>query len=329
MDCRIFTPLKLIINDFVDYSNLRVLQNGDDEVEKETATRIIKLRDLVISTKLDDSRASSVSMEPLDLRLEEEFKDMKSCQNFCETGDVFPLLQSLRLMKKNVALNSEDEKCVKSHDNETLVTAFVAAVQGGHYALKSAILRPFFGFLRRPPVRVSEENNEIPIMSEEFANLSKFGEAIVTEILQKRKIGETGKYGYQQVKYRSIFVTQADKDKFEGEKHRLSYAGLRRNLETELSNMPSQEAAAAIRLTVAQIEVGPLTVPQRTELLYKRGGGLRAFLINFFFNYYQTLPTPSPHAIMLSNFCETSTPATETVSDPTPMDTEMDIYNMD
>jgi len=131
-------------------------------------------------------------------------------------------------------------------------------------------------------------------MSEEFANFTQFGETIVTEILQKRKIGETGKYGNQQVKYRSIFVTQADKDKFEGEKHSLTYAGLRRNLETELSNMQSQEVAAAIRRTVAQIEVGPLTVPQRTELLYKRGVTVTAFLINSQLLSDSATPPPRP-----------------------------------
>ena len=67
---------------------------------------------------------------------------MKSCQNFCETENVLPLLQSLRVMKQNQA-KTDDEKCVKTHDNENLITAFVAAIQGGHYASISAIFKPF------------------------------------------------------------------------------------------------------------------------------------------------------------------------------------------
>ena len=181
---------------------------------------------------------------------------MKACQNFAETKFVFPLLQSLRIMKSNDPSISDDETFLKSHGNDKLITAMVAAL------------------------RVSDENGEIPLMSEEFENLKQFGESIVAEILNQRKIGDAGRYGYQQVKYRSVFITQADKDQYEAENQSMSYAQLRRNLGTQLSIMANTEVAAAIKRTVNQIEASGLSEPHRKELLY-RGWLIACFLSIF------------------------------------------------
>jgi len=182
--------------------------------------------------------------------LEEEFKDMKACQNFIDTESVFPLLQSLRVMKTNQECKPDDLKTVKSHDNKSLITAFIAAT------------------------RIAEEHNRIPKMSPEFENLQNFGESVVSEILKKRNIGDAGRYGYQQVKYRSIFITQADKEIFLAAKNTMTYPRLKRSLETELAQLQNSdpEAAAAIKRTVQQIELSEVSPAIKRELLYRGGG---------------------------------------------------------
>ena len=108
-------------------------------------------------------------------------------------------------MKANQARSDADKhNQIRNHDNGKLVTSLVAAI------------------------RVAEQNSTIPLMSDEFYNMNRFGESIVSEILLKRNIGDAGRFGYQQVKYRNIFITETDKAKFEKDKDTLSYAQLLR-----------------------------------------------------------------------------------------------------
>ena len=93
------------------------------------------------------------------------------------------LLCSVIEMKLNHQENAaeHEDSSLRSHDNTDFREGLIAVL------------------------RLADENESLPEPSLEFEQVDTIGMNIIDSILHKRRIGDLGLYGFQQVMYRLVF----------------------------------------------------------------------------------------------------------------------------